>query len=168
VNSDSFVVNEDGTFANAGKACFTSTPATTKKKDQRSRHLDLEEGEMGMDNSECRIPSEFTALSESGIWEYNERAESHFTYGLASPSDSDVDEGDSGPPEPAAKVDEPEIDGLIGKIEVQSGSNFKIHRVAAENGPQGRPKRRRTRVKYAESSSDNQDEPNVDLETESE
>jgi hypothetical protein len=173
VGSDSFVLNEDGTLVSE-IACNVSSPATLKKNQptalDRSAflHLDLEQCcEPEINSCEDVIPPKFTALIESGIWEYNELAESVFTYGPASPDDSEASEGDEEPPELSAELDEAEIHSPKRKMEVKSCVSSRKTIGSAEIGPQSRPRRSKTVVKYAENSSDNHDEADVDIETES-
>ena len=169
VDSDSFVFNEDGTLSN-DTACLASTPATVKKNQPialaRSPFRNSDLGECcdpEMNSCEDGIPPAFAALNESGIWEYNELAESVFTHGPVSPADSDADEVDEEP----AKLDELEIPSPKRKMEVKAtGSSGKMTG-SAELGPRSRPRRSKTVVVYAESSSDSHDEAKVDLGTES-
>jgi hypothetical protein len=174
---DAFVLNEDCKLVDADKVCAASTPATEKKIHPRAldhspfRNLDLEEGcdaEMNSSSSGSGVPPEFAALWESGIWEYNEFAESVFSCGPTSPADSDVDDEDDEPTVPDVKVDKPEISGPKRKFDVQPDSASRKMKSSAKNAPLSRPSRScRTEVKYAEESSDNHDEEVVEHETES-
>ena len=164
---DSFMLNQDCTFAKVDKAC--STPPTEKKNQPCGRDhsplraLDLDQSDEA-DGNGSQVPLEFAALSEAGVWQYSEQAERVFTRGSASPAGSDADEDEAESSDALtddSDVSEPEYlspeeearakrcdpsGGAAGPIEGGSGSGPRPHSI--------RPRRSRAVVRYDESISD--------------
>jgi hypothetical protein len=128
--------------------------------------LDLDESggpETNGGGSGPPVSSEFTALSEAGMWEYSELAERVFTRGSASPDESDAEEFEEHDESSDAMTDDSEPECLSPKGDARArhgnpaGGTAGPVAEGSQCGPRPppiRPRRSRAEVRYAEDSGD--------------